>query len=65
MVDDGFRLIESLAIQNYYSPQFAQAKQEIDKVLQFFMELLDDSSFFGSEQLTLGDIVAGAAVSLR
>ena len=108
VVDDGFRLIESLAILDYLeakypipallptapealahvrivqmvtanelfplmlrliyeredSPQFAQAKQEIDKVLQFFTELLGNSSYFGSEQLTLGDIVAGAAVPL-
>lgn len=108
VVDDGFRLIESLAILDYLeakypipmllptapealahvrmvqmvtanelfplvirliyereeSPQFAQAKQEIDKVLQFFTGLLGNSSYFGSEQLTLGDIVAGAAVPL-
>jgi glutathione S-transferase len=108
VVDDGFRIIESLAILDYLeakypiptllptapeelarvrivqmvtanelfplvirlvyesedSIQFAQAKQEIDKILQFFTELLGNSSYFGSEQLTLGDIVAGAAVPL-
>lgn len=108
VVDDGFRLVESLAILDYLeakyptpallptapealakvrmvqmltanelfsrvislvyesedSPQFAQAKQEVDKVLQFFTELLGNSPYFGNEQLTLGDIVAGAAVPL-
>lgn len=108
VVDDGFRLVESLAILDYLeakypipallptvsealakvrmvqmvtanelfprvisliyenedSPQLAQAKQEIDKVLQFFTELLGNSPYFGSEQLTLGDIVAGAAMPL-
>jgi glutathione S-transferase len=108
VVDDGFRLVESLAILDYLeakyptpallptapealakvrmvqmvtanelfppvisliyesedSPQFAQAKQKIDKVLQFFTELLGNSPYFSSEQLTLGDIVAGTAVPL-
>ncbi len=106
VVDDGLRLVESLAIMDYLeskypqpamlptepqalatvrmvqtlasnelfpqiisliyetedSPQIAKAKQHIDKVLQFFTELLGDSPYFGSEQLTLGDIVAGIGV---
>lgn len=108
LVDDGFRLVESLAILDYLeakyptpallptepealatvrmvqmvtanelfpkvvsliyesedSPQFVQAKQHIDKVLQFFTEALGDSPYFGNNQLTLGDIVAGSAVPL-
>ncbi|WYM01010.1 MAG: glutathione S-transferase family protein [Gloeotrichia echinulata CP02] len=107
VVDDGLRLVESLAIMDYLeskypqpamlptepqalakvrmvqnltanelfpklvtliyesedSPQIAQAKQHIDKVLGFFTELLGDSPYFGSEQLTLGDIVAGIAIT--
>jgi glutathione S-transferase len=106
VVDDGFRVVESLAIMDYLerkyptpvmlpsepqalatvrmvqlvtanelfpqmisliyesedSPQAAQAKQHIDKILQFFTELLGDRSFFGSQQLTLADIVAGLVV---
>jgi glutathione S-transferase len=106
VVDDGFQIVESLAIMDYLeskypipamlptepqalatvrmvqmvtanelfpqvialiyesedSPQFAQAKQNIDKVLQFFTPVLGDRSFFGSEQLTLADIVAGIAI---
>ncbi|NDJ22186.1 glutathione S-transferase family protein [Nostoc sp. B(2019)] len=106
VVDDGFQIVESLAIMDYLeskyptpamlptepqalaivrmvqmvtanelfpqvialiyesedSPQFARAKQNIDKVLQFFTQVLGDRSFFGSEQLTLADIVAGIGV---
>ncbi|MDZ8186722.1 MAG: glutathione S-transferase family protein [Nostoc sp. ChiSLP02] len=106
LVDDGFRLVESLAIMDYLeakyptpamlpfelqalatvrmvqlvtgnelfpqiislisqsedSPQVARAKQHIDKVLQFLSQALGDRSFFGSEQLTLADIVAGIGV---
>ncbi|BAZ28835.1 glutathione S-transferase [Cylindrospermum sp. NIES-4074] len=106
VVDDGFRLVESLAILDYLeskypnpallpkesqslatvrmvqmltanelfpqiisliyesedSPQFTQAQQHIDKILKFFTELLGNSPYFGSTQLTLGDIVAGIAV---
>lgn len=106
VVDDGFRIVESLAILDYLeakyptptllptqpealatvrmvemvtanelfpqtipliyeneeSPTFAQAKQHIDKVLEFFTQVLGDSPYFGSEQLTLADIVAGTVV---
>jgi glutathione S-transferase len=106
VVDDGFRLVESLAILDYLeskypnpvllpkesqslaivrmvqmltanelfpqlisliyesedSPQFTKAQQHIDKILKFFTELLGNSPYFGSTQLTLGDIVAGIAV---
>ncbi len=106
VVDDGFRVVESLAIMDYLetkyptpamlpsepqalatvrmvqlitgnelfpqiitlisesedSPQAARAKQHIDKVLQFLTQVLGDRSFFGSQQLTLADIVAGIGV---
>lgn len=106
VVDDGFRVVESLAIMDYLeakyptpamlpsepqalatvrmvqlvtgnelfpqivsliyesedSPQAEQARQHIDKVLQFFTQVLSDDSFFGSEELTLADIVAGVGV---
>lgn len=57
-----FPQVISLIYENEDSPQFAQAKQNIDKVLQFFTQVLGDRSFFGSEQLTLADIVAGIAI---
>ncbi|MCF2151113.1 glutathione S-transferase family protein [Desmonostoc muscorum LEGE 12446] len=106
VVDDGFRVVESLAIMDYLeakyptpamlpsepqalatvrmvqlvtgnelfpqiisliyesedSPQATRAKQHIDKVLQFLTQALGDRSFFGSEQLTLADIVAGIGI---
>ncbi|MBD6618057.1 glutathione S-transferase family protein [Komarekiella sp. 'clone 1'] len=57
-----FPQVISLIYENEDSPQFAQAKQNIDKVLQFFTQVLGDRSFFGSQQLTLADIVAGIAI---
>ncbi|WP_138502690.1 glutathione S-transferase family protein [Nostoc sp. PA-18-2419] len=106
VVDDGFRVVESLAIMDYLeakyptpamlpsepqvlakvrmvqlvagnelfpqiisliyesedSPQAVLAKQHIAKVLQFFTQVLGDCSFFGNEQLTLADIVAGISI---
>ncbi|BAZ48000.1 glutathione S-transferase [Nostoc sp. NIES-4103] len=108
VVDDGFRVVESLAILDYLeskyptpamlptdpqqlatvrmvqmvtanelfpkvisliyesedSPQFAEAKQHVDQVLKFFTVALGTGTFFGSEQLTLADIVAGALIPL-
>jgi len=58
-----FPQVISLVYESEDSPKFAKAKQHINKVLQFFTEARGDSPFFGSKQLTLGDIVAGAAVS--
>lgn len=43
---------------------FARAKQEVDKGLNFLLELLGDRPYFGSQQLTLADIVAGVAIPL-
>ncbi|ARV59918.1 glutathione S-transferase [Nostocales cyanobacterium HT-58-2] len=39
-----------------------QAKEKSAIVLRFFEKLLADHSYFGGEQLTLADIVAGTAV---
>jgi len=108
VVDDGVRVIESLAIMDYLeakyptppllpkeptalatvrmaqmvtnnelsphvlplfyesedSPQVIKARQEIDKVLKFLTELLDNSPFFGSQELTQGDIIVGNSVSI-
>ncbi|MBH8552970.1 glutathione S-transferase family protein [Nostocaceae cyanobacterium CENA357] len=108
IVDQGFRVIESLAILDYLetkyptpallpteaealaivrmvqmtvtnellpkaiylmfetedSPKLLQAKEHIDKVLNFLTECLGNSPYFASEQLTLADIVAGTDMSL-
>jgi len=106
--DDGFRMVESLAILDYLeakyptpgmlptsakalttvrmvqlvtanellpklltfmsesedSPKFARVKHEIHQTLIFLTEQLDDTPYFGSQQLTLADIVAGTVVPL-
>lgn len=40
----------------------SDSKEKVRKVLSFFESKLGDRTFFTSEQLTLGDIVAGTAV---
>lgn len=111
LVDDGFRVIESLAILDYLevkyptpplmptdaqaiakvrmvelvtitellpptvrltsqalglseneSHKLEKARQQVVTVLNFLETLLDDSPYFGSEHLTLGDIAAGTVV---
>ncbi|MEH2347166.1 MAG: glutathione S-transferase family protein [Nostoc sp.] len=111
LVDDGFNVVESLAILDYleakyptpamlpknvkdlaiarmvqmvtvnellpatitFLPQILglpgeepekieQAKQKISTVLKLFENLLDDRPYFGSQNLTLADIVAGTVV---
>ncbi|BAY12620.1 glutathione S-transferase family protein [Calothrix sp. NIES-2098] len=110
LVDDGFRVVESLAILDYLEAKYStpallpkeakalatvrmvemvtinellpgmnplfrqmigldddlqkieEAKQKTATVLAFFEELLSDRPFFGSEQLTLADIVAGSSI---
>jgi glutathione S-transferase len=46
------------------SQKLEQAKQKIAIGLKFLEKLLGDSPYFGSENLTLADIVAGCAVPL-
>ena len=42
------------------SPEEAdQAKQRADGVLQFYLQKLGNGAFFGGDQLTLADVVAG------
>jgi glutathione S-transferase len=112
LVDDDFRVVESLAILDYLEAKYPtpallpkqekalaivrmvemltvnellpamnpllrqmigldndpqkleEAKQKSANVLAFFEELLGDRSYFGSEQLTLADIVAGSTIPL-
>ncbi|YAF95949.1 MAG: glutathione S-transferase family protein [Nodularia sp. CChRGM 3473] len=52
----------SLIYENEDLPKFVKIKEHIDKVLHFFTKALGDRPFFGSEQLTLADIVAGTIV---
>ncbi|WP_414548157.1 hypothetical protein [Anabaena sp. CCY 0017] len=55
-----FPKVISLIYENKTSLKFTQAKQHIDKILKFFTETLGDRSFFGGEQLSLAEIVAGS-----
>ena len=108
IVDNGLRLIESLAILDYLeaqyptpsllpnaledlatvrmvqfltanellpnvmpliyaeegSPRFREAHQQLEVTLAFMEELLGTRSFFGSQTLTLGDIVAGTVIPI-
>jgi glutathione S-transferase len=112
LVDDGFNLVESLAILDYLEAKYPtpamlpkdakdlaivrmvelvtanellpataplfpvmlglpgdpekveQAKQKASIVLKLFENLLDDRPYFGSENLTLAEPVAGTVVSL-
>ncbi|MEH2377153.1 glutathione S-transferase family protein [Nostoc sp.] len=41
-----------------------KAKQKIATVLKFFENLLDDRPYFGSENLTLAEVVAGTVVDV-
>lgn len=110
LVDDDFRVVESLAILDYLEAKYPnpsllpkeekalaivrmvemvtvnellpainpllrqmigldsdpekieEAKQKATVVLNFFEQLLGDRPYFGSEQLTLADIVAGSSI---
>jgi glutathione S-transferase len=55
--------IVSLIIESE-SPELNKAKRYIDRVLHFLAELLAKDKFFGGDELSLGDIVAGNAVIL-
>lgn len=107
IVDDGFRMVESIAILEYLetkyptpallpkdiqalatvrmvqmvstnefvpkvlpliledrdSPKFIEAKQDVEKILEFFAENLKNNSYFGGDNLSLADIIAGTDIS--
>lgn len=46
------------------SPQLRRTKRKITRILEFFAELLGENDYFGGNNLSLGDIVAGNAVIL-
>lgn len=46
------------------SPQLKKAKRKINRILNFLAELLADDTYFGGNNLSIGDIVAGNAVIL-
>ncbi len=52
-----------LIFQNQDSPKFLEAKEKVEKILEFFSDILKDNSYFGGENLSLADIVAGTDIS--
>ena len=52
-----------LILENQDSPKFIEAKQHVEKVLEFFAENLKDNSYFGGGNLSLADIIIGTDIS--
>ena len=63
-INELFPKVISLICESQNSPKFTQAKQHVDKILKFFTETLGDCNFFGGQQLSLADIVAGTIVPI-
>lgn len=57
-------LVISLIPETEDSSKRKETKRKITKVLEFLAELLGDDIYFGGENLSLGDIVAGNATIL-
>ena len=57
-------LVIPLMSETEDSPQLGKAKRKINRILHFFAELLAEDAYFGGDNLSLGDIVAGNAVVL-
>ena len=53
-----------LIFEDTNSIKVAQAKRHLKRVCKFLAELLADDPYFGGEQLTIGDIVAGNGLVL-
>jgi glutathione S-transferase len=56
--------IATLIAESKDSKAFQTIEQSVETTLEFFVTLLDDRPYFGSYDLTLGDIVAGTAIAL-
>ena len=46
------------------SPKLRRANRKITRILKFLAELLGENNYFGGDNISLGDIVAGNAVIL-
>ncbi len=53
-----------LIVESAESSKLAKAKRNLTRIMGFFAELLGEDLYFGGEQLTVGDIVAGNGVIL-
>ncbi|MEA5596425.1 glutathione S-transferase family protein [Rivularia sp. UHCC 0363] len=52
-----------LILENQNSPSFLEAKQQVEKILEFFADNLKNNSYFGGDNLSLADIIAGTDIS--
>ncbi|MEO1185791.1 MAG: glutathione S-transferase family protein [Cyanobacteria bacterium J06636_27] len=52
-----------LIMENQDSPKFIQAKEHVEKVLNFFADNLKDNDYFGGDNLSLADIIVGTDIS--
>ena len=57
-------VIISLISEREDSSKLGQTKRKIKRILKFFAELLGNDDYFGGDNISLGDIVAGNAVIL-
>ncbi len=52
-----------LILENQDSQKFIEAKQHVEKLLEFFADNLKDNSYFGGDNLSLADIIVGTDIS--
>ncbi|MEL7010414.1 MAG: glutathione S-transferase family protein [Cyanobacteria bacterium J06555_3] len=57
-------LVIPLMVETEDSPQLAQARRKIKRIVKFLAELLGNNPYFGGGRLSLGDIVAGNSILL-
>lgn len=57
-----YPLFLGLSVPN--SEKIAQAQQKVATALKFLENLLDECPYFGSQNITLAEVVAGAAIPL-
>jgi glutathione S-transferase len=56
--------IITLLFESENSPKYLQAKKHIDTILKFWEDILGDKSYFGGDNFSLADIVAGTDISM-
>ena len=57
-------LVVPLIGESEGSPKLAQAKRKIKRIFKFMTELLGEDNYFGGDDLSVGDIVAGNNILL-
>lgn len=57
-------LVIPLISETKDSPKLKRTKRKIERILKFLAELLEDDNYFGTNKLSLGDIVAGNSIIL-